>query len=162
MRKNIFFKFQKGQSLFELLLAIGISAMIIVVLVSLVSNALQNATFARNETLAARYAEAATEWLRGQRDNNITTFVSNAVSAPTSWCLRDENLTDSSWNRHAPCSTGASDRITGTPFYRQVDFMVNTVSGKRIYTADITVSWTDSNGQHRVKSTTKFSDWRER
>jgi type II secretory pathway pseudopilin PulG len=151
---------QKGQSLFELLLAIGISALIIVVLVSLVSNALQNAAFSKNETLAARYAEAATEWLRGQRDNNIDVFITNATTAPNSWCLRDESLTNSSWNRHTPCST--SDKIPETPFYRQVDFTVSTVSGKRIYLPTVSVSWTDAKGIHKVTSATKLSDWRER
>lgn len=155
-----FNKTESGQSLFELLLAIGISALIIVVLVSLVSNALQNSAFSRNETLAARYAESATEWLRGQRDNRIDIFVANAVNVPRSWCLRDASLTDASWNRHSAC--GASDKITGTEFYRQVDFSDTTVSGKRIYLADVTVSWTDSKGTHRVSSTTKFSDWRQR
>ncbi len=151
---------EKGQSLFELLLAIGISALIIVVLVSLVNNSLQNAAFSKNESLAGRYAEAATEWLRGQRDNRIDTFMTNSTTPPPSWCLKDESLTDASWNRHIAC--GSSDKITGTIFTRQVDFSVGTVSGKTIVTADIVVKWTDSKGTHKVTSSTKFSDWRQR
>ena len=86
--------FVRGQSLFELVLAIGVSALVIVVLVSLVSNALQNSVFSRNQTLASRYAQSATEWLRGQRDNNIATFITN--TATTTWCLKDEPLTSCS------------------------------------------------------------------
>ena len=65
----------KGQSMFELVIAIGVSALIIVILVSLVSSALQNAAFAKNETLAGKYAENATEWLRGQRDKSTDVFL---------------------------------------------------------------------------------------
>ncbi len=154
-----FTKNQRGQSLFELLLAIGISALIIVVLVSLASSAIQNAVFSRNETLASRYAEAATEWLRGQRDNNTAAFFNNASSPPASWCLKDSTLGNSSWNDHSACGTG--DKISGTPFIRQVDFSV-TGSGKTIVTAGVSVSWTDSKGIHKVSSATKFSDWRQR
>lgn len=153
-------RYQKGQSLFELLLAIGISALIIVVLVSLVSNALQNAAFSKNETLASRFAESATEWLRGQRDNNINTFISNTTTPPFSWCLKDENLTDSSWNKHAVCNP--ADKVGNTIFTRQVDFSSTIVSGKTIINADIQVYWTDSKGRHSVTSSTKFSDWRQR
>ena len=148
----------RGQSLFELVLAIGVSALIIVVLVSLVSNALQNAAFAKNQTLAARYSQSATEWLRGQRDNNIDTFMTN-VTTPT-WCLKDEPLTNASWNKVGACST--SDVISGTPLIRQVDFTVSVTGGKTIVQAMVKVRWTDTKGTHDVNSSTNFSDWRQR
>ena len=151
---------ERGQSLFELVLSVGISALIIVVLVSLVNNALQNAAFSRNETLASKYSQAATEWLRGQRDSRIDTFISNARSSPSSWCLRDVPLSDTSWNLHNACTS--SQTITNTPFTRQVNFTVRTVSGKTIVNAEVRVAWTDSKGTHAVTSSTDFSDWRQR
>ena len=153
-------KLNSGQSLFELVMAIGVSALIIVVLVSLVNNALQNATFSRNETVAARYAQAGTEWLRAQRDNRIDVFMTNATSAPRSWCLKDESLSDTSWNKHSSCGSG--DTVGTTIFTRQVDFSTATVSGKTIIIANVKVNWTDSKGTHNVNSATQYSDWRQR
>ena len=150
--------FVRGQSLFELVLAIGVSALVIVVLVSLVSNALQNAAFSRNQTLASRYSQSATEWLRGQRDNNISTFITNV--ATTTWCLKDDPLTNSSWNKAGVCS--ASDKISGTSLTRQVTFSTATVATKTIISANVSVTWTDTKGTHKTSSATNFSDWRQR
>lgn len=154
-------KNQRGQSLFELVLAIGVSAIIITVLVSLVNNAVQAATFSKNQTLATRYAESGTEWLRTQRDTDIATFLINASTAPLSWCLKDSPLVNSSWTgTHHPC--GASEYITGTIFVRQVDFNPTSPSGKTVIIADVVVSWTDSKGNHKITNSTQFSDWRQR
>jgi hypothetical protein len=148
----------KGQSLFELILAIGISALIIVSIVSLVNNSLQNAAFSRNEGVASKHAQGTTEWLRGQRDNRIDYFIARTATA--SWCLTDANLTDSSWNNQGVC--GANEFITGTIFRRQLDFTRSVVGGKNIYRAVVTVTWTDSKGAHNVNSATDFTDWRQR
>ncbi len=153
-------KYQKGQSLFELVVAIGISALIIVVLVSLTSNALQNASFARNESLAGTYAQEATEWLRGQRDTDTSTFETNASSSfDVARCFNTLN-----WSGVGPC--GADENITGTPFVRQITFTSKNavVYGvtKTIVGAEVTVSWTDSKGLHEVTNATDLADWRQR
>ncbi len=152
--------YQKGQSLFELVVAIGISALIIVVLVSLTSNALQNASFAKNESLAGTYAQEATEWLRGQRDTNINTFETNVSSSfDIARCFNTL-----SWGEIDECEAG--ETITGTPFTRQITFTSkNVVVGsvtKTIVGASVTVSWTDSKGLHEVTNATDFADWRQR
>ncbi len=144
---------EKGQSLFEAIVALAISALIIVAVVSLVSNSIRNSSFSRNKTLASRYAEQATEWLRGQRDSDITTFSNNALTS--TWCIN--NL---SWAQSGAC--GGSDVIQGTPFSRQVLFSINTVGGKDVIEADVIVFWTDSQGYHEVRSATNFADWRQR
>ncbi len=144
---------QKGQSLFEVVIALAISALIIVALVSLVTNAIRNATFAKNSTLASRYAQEATEWLRGQRDSDIEIFTMN-IATPT-WCLKDL-----SWSQSGTC--GLNDVIAGTPFIREAVFTNSTLNGKTLIEADVTVSWEDSQGAHEVKSATNFTDWRQR
>jgi len=150
----------KGQSLFELVIAIGISALIIVVLVSLVSNALHNASFAKNETLSGRLSQEAVEWLRGQRDSDASAFFTNVASYPYGIprCFNDLN-----WSSIGPC--GTDDKISDL-FVRQIVFrsVSVTIDGetKNIVEADITVSWTDSKGLHQVTNATDFSDWRQR
>lgn len=142
-----------GQSLFEVIISVGVAALIVTALVSLASNSIRNATFSRNNTLASKHAQEATEWLRGERDNDISTFMTN-VQIPT-WCL---DLLD--WSQASEC--GASDFITGTPFLREVAFAITPLSGKNLITATITVSWNDAQGYHEVVSVTQFTDWRQR
>lgn len=144
---------EKGQSLFEAIVALAISALIIVAVVSLVSNSIRNSSFSRNKTLASRYAEQATEWLRGQRDADITTFSNHALTP--NWCIN--NL---SWTQSGHC--GGSDFITNTIFGREVSFVINSIGGKDVIEADVIVFWTDSQGYHEVRSATNFADWRQR
>ena len=143
----------KGQSLFEVVVALAISALIIIALVSLVSNSIRNANFSKNKTLAGVYVQEATEWLRGQRDNDIDTFSTNVLTSQ--WCLQDL-----SWGIPGSCEDDAT--IAGTPFIREVNFTITSVSGKTMIETNIVVSWTDSQGLHNVSSTTNFSDWRQR
>lgn len=151
-------KIERGQSLFELVVAIAISALIIVTIVSLVSNSLRNSTFSRNKAEAASFAQEATEWLRTQRDTNTEAFIDN-VAIPT-WCFKTL-----SWSISNACL--ASQQILDaaglpTPFLREGHFASTLVSGKTVIETDVVVSWTDSQGLHQVTSATNFTDWRQR
>lgn len=151
MRKFIYIK---GQSLFELVVAIAISALIIVVIVSLVTNSLRNATFSKHNAQAVSYASEAVEWLRSQRDTNIDTFLTNAGGLI--WCFPD--LT---WNHAGSCGTG--DVISDTPFVREGHFKIDTSSGKTVVNVDIVVTWSESSKSiHEVTNSTYFTDWRQR
>jgi len=148
----------KGQSLYELVVAIGIMALVVIAVVSLAVNSIHNSNYSKNNSQASTYAQEASEWLRGQRDANITTFLTNAVN-PNPWCLKSEPIV--SW----PGSSGScspTDFMSGTPFIRQVNFTVTSPSGKTQIEADVIVSWTDSKGIHQVKNDTNFSDLRQR
>jgi type II secretory pathway pseudopilin PulG len=153
--KNI--NLQKGQSLYELIVAIGISALVIVGVVSLATSSIQNSTYSKNQSLATVYAQEATEWLRGQRDASITIFLANTAHSP--WCL---NLEPPAW----PGSSGAcgsTDFISGTTlFKRYVSFIITSPSSKTQIEADVVVSWVDAKGTHQVTNSTNFSDWRQR
>lgn len=149
----------RGQSLFEVVVSLAISALIITALVSLVSSSIRNATFSRNKNQAASQAQAATEWLRSQRDSDINTFmtkVSLYSPAPTPYCF-----VSLSWANQRTCGDG--DFASGTQFIRQGIFTVTaSPGGKTIVEADVTVSWLDSQGLHEVTSATNFTDWRQR
>ena len=156
---------EKGQSLFELMVAIAISALIIVALVSLTTNSIQNSTFSRNKARASTYAQQATEWLRGERNNNIDTFIAKVQAAGLiKICLNSLPSTIGSLVI-STCSSGTT--ITETVFQRDVVFTITSdtapnLSVKEILNADVTVSWTDSGGIHKVTNATSFSDWRQR
>lgn len=146
-------KNEKGQSLFEVVLALGVITAITVGIVSLTVNAMRNAAFSKNKTLAGRYAQEATEWLRSQRDADFNDFSGRASGT---YCLK--NPID--WSTHTNCST--SDYISETVLFRKVSFTTTSPGGKIIIEADVVVYWSDAQGYHEVRSATSFTDWRQR
>jgi Tfp pilus assembly protein PilV len=142
----------KGQSMFEVVMALFIMALIIVGVVFLSTNSIANSAFSRNKTIAGRYSQEAVEWLRGQRDSDPTLFVTNATGT---WCLASLGFTS-----HAACGSGSV--ITGTVFKRQVVFTEDGSTSDTIIKAEVTTSWTDSKGTHTAKSITEFTDIREK
>lgn len=151
-------KVELGQSLFELVVAIAISALVIVAIVSLVASSIRNANYSKNNGLASSYAQNATEWLRSERDRDINKFMINAQTP--AWCLKDSPLTISSWSQVGACNAG--DFISGTIFLREVHFTSSVVGGKTVIQTAVVVSWTDAQGLHEVTNTTNFTDWRQR
>jgi hypothetical protein len=154
------FNFQRGQSLFELVVAIAISALIIVAIVSLTTNSIQNSNFSRNKALAATYAQEATEWLRGQRDGDVENFINTRAPigiTPAGYCLPDLSWGHFNANVTINCITP----ISGTILRRWVTFInVGLQNGKTVVETDVVVSWTDSQGTHEVVSATNLADLR--
>ena len=142
----------KGQSLFEVVVAIAVSALIVVALVSVTSNSIQNSSFSKNKALAATYAQQASEWLRGQRDSDINVFVTHAATG--TFCLPDLSSSNP-WQDVGHCSPDMV--IPGTPFLREVALSVDTQNGKDVIDAGVTVSWTDSQGMHEVMDSTTLT-----
>lgn len=152
MLKNM----NKGQSLFEVVIALAISALIIVTLVALVSAAIRNSTFSKNKTLAARYAQDATEWLRGERDTDWDALSSRSSAGDgITWCL-----TTLAWPASAGSCSG--NFIGGTEFEREITLSYPNPLDPSNIQADISIKWSDSQGEHEVRSATNFGDWRER
>lgn len=148
---------EKGQSLFELVVAIAISALIIISIVSLVTNALKSANFSKNNAVATSLAQETVEWLRSQRDDNIATFLAKADvngSGSSLWCF--VNL---DWEKPQSCS---SNDLIDNLFIREGNFVKDTVGGKTVIHTNIVVSWDDSQGNHEVTNSTDFTDWRQR
>jgi Tfp pilus assembly protein PilV len=157
MNVNDTTKNEKGQSLFEVVLALGVITAITVGIVSLAVSSIRNATFSKNKTLAGRYVQEATEWLRSERDNDFTTFQGEALTAPgTPMCFPTLAWTGSV----GVC--GASETIANTPLFREITFSATTISGKTVIDANVRVYWTDAQGGHEVRSSTSFTDWRQR
>jgi len=141
-------KYQKGQSLFEVVVALMLMGVVIIVLVSLAAVSIRTSTYSRNKNQASRYTQEALEWLRSQRDSNWDDFYANASTAY--WCLADLN-----WSTAGSC--GPSSTIAGTTFVRQMNLSL--VSEDEV-DAKVTVYWDDSQGRHEVSSTTALTSWR--
>ncbi len=143
------FLFSKGQSLFEVVTALGVVTVIIVALVALASSSIHNSNFSKDKALATRYSQEATEWLRGERDTNWDIFAAKALTS--TWCLPSL-----SW---ISASVGTCDNefIPNTLFQREIYF--NIIDAKTIEVQTV-VSWEDSKGVHQVNSATTLTDWR--
>lgn len=147
----------RGQSLFEVVVALAISTVIITALVALATSSIRNATFSKNKTIASRYAQEATEWLRSERDKDPQAFQTKALTA--AWCMQAL-----SWDMSGHCNAG--DEIFQTSFKREVAFTIDQVlvgsSNKTLIRTDVSVIWADAQGSHEVRNSTDFSDWRQR
>ncbi len=137
----------RGQSLFEVIVAIGVTSAILVAIINTAILSVRNTSFARNKTLASRYSQEAVEWLRGQRDQNWDTFTTRSNST---WCASTLD-----WDKNRTCTT--EDNIQATPFKREI-ILTNT-STQQI-DAKVKVFWDDSQGYHEVLVSTYFTDWR--
>lgn len=143
---------ESGQSLFEIILALAITTLIVVALVALTATSIRNTTFSKNKTLASRYSQEATEWLRGQRDAHFPTFKDKALTSL--YCMPSL-----SWAIIGACGSG--QEIANTLFRREISFSSSLVNGKTLIQASVRVYWSDAQGLHEVRSVTNFSDWRE-
>lgn len=148
MKSNVSSINKLGQSLFEVVFALAITALILTGVVSLSAMTIRNSDYSKNNALATKYAQEAVEWLRGQRDTDWTTFYTHSGTTPVVTCLGTSPIT--SW--------GGSCTISGTVFSRSVTLTTDSAN-LDIIEAMITVSWTDGNGEHRVTSTTRFTHW---
>ena len=125
----------KGQSLFEVVFAVGIAALIVTGIVSLANRTLGNSNTSRDRSLASRYAQDMTDCLRELRDEDFENFV--ATGKVTCEAL-----------------------VAGAVFDGVITLTPSNPPDNTIYQADIVVSWEDGTGLHEVVSIARFSDWR--
>ena len=153
---------ERGQSLFEVVLAIAVLTLVLGGLASLATVSVRNSTFSRNKTLSSKYAQEASEWLRSERDTDRDVFISRAgaVDVTVRYCLQLQPLAASAWSNTGACL--ASEVIANTQFKRDLTLVKRIKSLKTVIEADVVVSWEDSQGSHEARSMTYFSDWRER
>jgi type II secretory pathway pseudopilin PulG len=133
-----------GQSLFEVIFAVAIAALVLLAIVSLSSRSITTSDYSKNNALATKYALEATEWLRQERDTSWSSFYARNGST------YDIGGSSPGW--------GNANPITGTIFSRTVNLSSDT-DGSGAIVAIVTVTWTDSQGTHTVTNTTKFTNW---
>lgn len=130
----------KGQSLFEVIFAIGITALVLVGALSLSTTSVRNSNFSKNNSLATKYAQEGMEWIREQRDSSW----SNLTSHPGTSCISNPPA----WGGSCTIATGFSRNVTLT-----------TISADEINVI-VRVTWQDGQGSHEVKSATTFTRWK--
>lgn len=146
-------KLKRGQSMFELLVAVFVIALSLTAIVSLVSTSIGNTTFSRDRSVAAKSTQEAVEWLRAERDSNWGTFRGRGSVNGARYCLPTLG-----WDN----GQGTCSPISGTNLRREVILIYNPGSDPDTVEARVATIWTDSSGTHESRITTYLTNWRTR
>jgi type II secretory pathway pseudopilin PulG len=150
IRRNAF-KFYSGQSMVEMLIALGIAVLIIVALVQSIVTTVKNSQFAKNQTLATRFGQEGIEKIRAQRDI-LGWMAFYATYNGKTLCVGSGG--SSNWSDKPP--TGCSVNIQNF-FTREVAF-TDVGGGNQLYVV-VTTFWTDNNVTHKSEQRTYLSKW---
>jgi Tfp pilus assembly protein PilV len=143
-------KYSRGQSMFELLIAVFVIAISLTAVVGLVVRTVGNTTFSKERTEAGKQTQEAVEWLRAERDNDWAIFATRGSASGRNYCL--QNL---SWN--SSCAP-----IPGTSFEREATLYYDAAANPDLVEARVVTSWSDSSGLHESRVSTSFTNWRTR
>lgn len=143
----ILHKTEKGQSIFEVVVAIALISLILITIVSMASLSVTASTFSRNQTQASRFTQQAAEWLKSEKDTGWVYFKSH-IATPN-WCL--DSLY---WQKPGNCSS--SDFISGTIFLRSVTL---TLQGDGSIKVDVKTTWKDGRGDHVSVTSDILTNW---
>lgn len=125
-----------GQTLVEMIVALGILVLVVLALVRVTITATHNAQFARSQAQATKYAQEGIEEMRAYRNQNSwQDFVDKCG-------LILEDPPDPLFSLTTVCDCP-------------------TFNGRDTCSVTVTVSWTDSRGTHQSELTTRFTNWRE-
>ena len=144
MTKDIFLNkrnLQAGQSIIEATISVGVVALIIVALVSVVTLSIRNAVFSKNKSLATKYVNEGLEAVRSIRERD--------------W----QELTDGTHGLINNSGVWTFDSASDTPaagFTRKVEI----TGGDDSYQVVVTVSWTYGAKSFSSSSTTNFTLWK--
>ncbi len=150
MRKKQQSQLNQGQSFFEVVVALAITALVLVAIIVPATVAIRNSSFSRNKSAATRYAQETVEWLRGQRDLGWADFADRALTSI--WCLPGLD-----WAQAQVGKCASASKISNTPFSREVEF---TIISPTTVEVRVKVFWTDVSGYKEVITSTYFTDWR--
>jgi type II secretory pathway pseudopilin PulG len=162
-------KKQKGQTLLEVLTALGVAVVVIVALSILAVSALRNAQHAKAQAEATKFVNEAIEEVRAVRDQRgWSTFSSFSVTPPDN-CY---SVTSSTPLNLVSVSCGGSPIVGSTQFTREIKLdgkdvtggpsepgcpIGNTCPGRMI---TVSVFWTDAYGSNTSQATTILTEWK--
>lgn len=147
-RKNIL-----GQSLFEVVLALGLITLIMTAVVGVASLSIVNSSYAKNKTLSTRLSETTLEWVRGERNNGWDDFSLQSLPEGAGQTRCFQTL---SWEDSKLGTCDETEYIPDTFIKREIDF-----SPVDLVTIEVTVRiyWMSGGGYHEVNSSTLLTNW---
>ena len=142
-----------GQSLFEVVLALGLITLIMTAVVGVASLSIVNSSYAKNKTLSTRLSETTLEWVRGERDNGWDNFSLQSLPEGVGQTRCFQTL---SWEDSKLGVCDDTEYIPDTFIKREIVF-----SPVDLVTIEVTVRiyWIDAGGYHEVNSSTYLTNW---
>lgn len=141
---------QSGQTLAEVVVAIGVVVLLVTGLIFGTSITLKASQYGKARSQAIQYAEEAIEMTRTLRDSGWTTFLTYGAVTPRSWCLSKSGA----WTAMSGSCTVNIDNV----YTRTVTFTWDEIATKM--QVDVAVSWTDGNKTYSVPITTYVTQWK--
>lgn len=141
---------QSGQTLIEIVIAIGAVALVVTALVSAVSASLRFSESSRMRSRAVKLAQESMEITRALRDTTSWTSFSAYASGNGNWCLDSTNT----WS--AADASGTCPISSGNPIWRSVHFTWN----DPVMEVTTNVSWGEHQSVSTVTLKTYFTQWK--
>ena len=123
----------KGQSLIEVLVALGIIAIVITSVASVITSSLGNTEYSKDQNTATKYGQEALEVTRSVRNSNYNTF----ATMNGTYCLAKNATTLGA--AQGSCATTNIDNV----FIRSVQIEINPGCGANVSKVIATVKWQD-------------------
>lgn len=133
----------------EVLLTVGIVALVLIALAVSVTVSVKNSTFSKSKSLSSKYVNEGIEAVRSIRDNNWLTLYNRSSVSPGT----NNGLSQSAgqWT-----FSGASDS-PATGFTRVVNLIRNGIDTVNV---TVTVSWRQGSKVNSSSSSTTFTRWK--
>lgn len=141
-------KSTSGQTLAEVVVAIGVIILLVTGLIVGTSVTLKASQYGKARSQATQYVQEAVELSRNLRDSGWTVFLAYGGVAPVSWCLDKAGV----WVQ----MSGACPANIDNFYTRQVTFTWDDPRMK----VDVAVSWMDGNKTYTVPITTYLTQWK--
>jgi Tfp pilus assembly protein PilV len=141
---------QEGQSLIEVIVAVGMMALLLVSLLALITISIKNSRLAQNRAQAVSLSQGGVELMRAFRDFSWTGFLQEADSTnyqlPQNWVVEDSL---------GPVCDTVSIEINGV-FSRCVTLSLSGIDTVEVL---VTTYWADGSQTKTVTQTTRLSKW---
>lgn len=145
-------KYQNGQTLAEVVVAIGVVVLLVTGLIIGTSVTLKASQYGKARSQAAQYAQEAVEMARALRDSSWTTFFSYSG---TSQCL---SKTGEWTTMSVSCPFDIDAMYARTVTFTWRDDL--SVTNDERMKVDVVVSWTDGAKAYTAPLTTYFTQWK--
>lgn len=162
---------EKGQTIMEIIFAMGLAAVVLVVLVSTITAALRDARVAKNQSLAAKYAQEGLEALRTIRQNNfadLNTYKTDCNKTASAYLYQ----VSSEWRLRAgpydqfvnQTSNGVFARVVYVvPVYRNAGNItgcgdVGSTIDTNSYQVYVQINWKESSGDQKTEVSTVLTN----
>lgn len=130
---------EKGQTLVEALIALGVATIIITAIGMVVITSLDNATFSKNQNLATQYAQEGMDIMRKKSNTDWGTFIAFCPGGNCTFCLpqSSENLVSGT------CTTPNITNGIGNKFIRKIIMNSGAGCSATGQKVSVIVSWGD-------------------